>query len=375
VDPRRRQAKPPPATFVELDLDTVRGIIWSDTTALPPDRRPEPTHRELAILAALWSYRVMFATQIHRRWWSDSSLRAAQQGLNRMLRAGWVRRFKFRLEERGAQQGVYALTREGFELAQSRTGPRGPYIDQKATWREPQLTDPRRVVRDLHVNGWALALEKIAGRRIENWRGQRDSRLEPPRRKVRGEWLTLRPQDLVIGSSTRLRGFEGSEFEPLTPDATIEFRIPVGDSPVRFDLLVEIDRARSQSASAERLRRYDGLVSGWASALDRYKSLGAPPLVVFVCEDEPSRNNLLRIADRIVVACHAKAGTQESEWRFPGRRAMFFAVERDIHEGSLEALLLPDHPPDLRVRLGGQKAKICRPRWVNIIEPRLLRRG
>ena len=373
--PARREAKPPPVSFVELDLDSVRGIIWSDTTPLPPDRRPEPTHRELMILAALWSYRVMFATQIHRKWWSDSSLRAAQQGLNRMLRAGWVRRFKFRLEERGAQQGVYVLTREGFELAQSRTGPRGSYIDSRANWREPQLTDPRRVVRDLHVNAWALAFEKLAGRRIENWRGQRDSRLEPPRRKVRGEWMALRPQDLVIGSSTRLRNFEGVAFEPLTPDATIEFRIPVGDSTIRFDLLVEIDRSRSQSASVERLRRYDALISGWASALDRYKSLGTPPVAVFVCEDEPSRNSLVRVADRSVIACHAKAGAPESEWRFPGRQAMFFAVERDLHEGSLQALMLPQHPPELRMRLEGPKAKACRPRQVNIIEPRLLRRG
>lgn len=367
--------KPLPETFTELDLDSVRGIIWSDVTPLPPDRRPEPTQRELMILAALWNYRVLFSSQIHRRWWSESSLRSAQQGLNRMLKAGWVRRFKFRLDERGAQQSVYALTHAGFELAQGRNGPRGPYISSQTTWREPQLTDPRRVVRDLHVNAWVLALERIGGRRIERWRGQRDSRLEPPRRKVRGEWLPLRPQDLLIGSNTRLRNFEGAEFEPMTPDATVEFRIPVGDSPVRFDLLVEIDRARSQAASVERLRRYDGLISGWASALDRYKALGAPPLVVFVCEDEPSRNRLVRLADRVVVVCHAKPGTEEVDWRFPARRAMFFAVERDIHVGSLEALALPDRPPELRVRLGGPKAKACQPRRVNIVEPRLLERG
>jgi hypothetical protein len=373
--PHQPPSAPLPTSFTELDLDTVRGIIWSDVTPQPPDRRPEPTHRELAILGALSSSRVLFASQIHRRWWSDSSLRAAQQGLNRMLRAGWVRRFKFRLEERGAQQSVYALTREGFELAQGRPGPRGPYIDARANWREPQLTDARRVVRDLHVNGWVFALERVAGRRIDRWRGQRDSRIEPPRRKVRGEWVSLRPQDLVIGSNTRLRGFEGKEFEALTPDATVEFKLAVGDTQIRFDLLVEVDRARSQAASVERLRRYDAMISGWASALDRYKTLGTPPVVVFVCEDEPSRNSLVRVADRTVVVCHAKPGTQEADWRFPARKAMFFAVERDMHEESLQALVLPEHPPELRVRLGGPKAKQCQPRRVNIVEPRLLRRG
>ena len=77
-----------------------------------------------------------------------SSLRAAQQGLNRMAKAGWVRRFKFQLGERGAQQRVYCLTRLGFELAQEHAGRRGAYIDPEATWREPVIdraaADPAR---------------------------------------------------------------------------------------------------------------------------------------------------------------------------------------------------------------------------------------
>jgi hypothetical protein len=364
-----------PESYTELDFDRIRGLIWDKVTALPADRRHDPSHRELEILAALHSYRFLFATQIWRRWWPGSSLRAAQQGLNRMAKAGWVRRFKFQMAEAGAQQRVYCLRREGFELAQQRSGRRGAYINPEVKWREPEVNDPRRVLRDLHVNGWVLAFEKQCGRALADWKGPRDGRLEPPRRRERGEWIDLDPSRLELDGGRRLHGYTDARFEPLSPDATLEIRMSVGDARLRFDLLVELDRARSAAASEERLRRYDGLVAGWASMLKRYQTLGSPPAVVFVCDDEPSRDQLVRIADRTVTAHQAKAGAEEAEWPFPGRRGMFFALERDIHMGSLAALQLPEHPPELRERLGGRREKALRPRRVHLIEPRLLRGG
>jgi hypothetical protein len=76
----------------------------------------------------------------------------------------------------------------------------------------------------------------------------------------------------------------------------------------------------------------------------------------------------------VVVASHAKPGAHEDEWRLPTRRAMFFVAERDIHEGSLRALALPELPPDLRVARGGSGARACLAREVSLIDPRLLGR-
>jgi hypothetical protein len=363
-----KAAGPPPETWTELDLDSVRGVVWDKVAALPPDRRPEPSGRELEILAALWSHRFLFASQIHRRWWRGSSLRAAQQGLGRMAKAGWVRRFRLQLGERGAQQGVYCITRLGFELAQANAGRRGPYTDKDATWREPVISDGRRVARSLHINGWALAFEARAGKTLRGWRGPREGRLNPPRRKVRGEWIAVEPREITVGSSYKLRDFEPSAFEPVTPDTTLELELPMGEGKLRFDLLVEWAGARLE----DRLRGYDGLLSGWSGMLERYKTLGTPPLVLFVCEDEPSLNRLVKLADRVVTARLAKPGAVETDWPHPGRRGMFFALERDIHMGSLEALALPERAPDLRVRLDGRKAAACRPRRVTFIEPRLI---
>jgi hypothetical protein len=109
--------------------------------------------------------------------------------------------------------------------------------------------------------------------------------------------------------------------------------------------------------------------------LSRYRTLGTPPMVVFVCEDERALLSLVRIADRVLTARIAKAGTDELEWPFPGRRGILFVLERDIHQGSLRALAVPEHPPELRMRLEGPDGKTCRPRRVHIVEPRLLQRG
>jgi hypothetical protein len=367
----QRQAGPPPESYTELDLDKVRGVIWDKVTPLPADRRGEPTARELEILAALWSHRFLFAGQIHRRWWRGSSLRATQQALGKMTKSGLLRRFKFQLAEPGAQQRVYCLTREGFELAQQRSGRRGPYISAEASWREPQISDPRRVLRDLHSNGWVLALERVCGRSMSAWRGPRESRLDPPRRRVRGEWREIRPPELTVGER-KLHDYEPSRFEPVSPEATVELRLPVGNPPLRLDLLVELERFSNPAAAEERLRRYDGLISGWASLLDRYRTLGTPPLVVFVCEDERVQEKLVRLADRVLTARLAKAGTEEAEWPCPARKAIFFSLERDVHEGSLRALQVSEHPPEVRMRLGGPGEKACRPWHVHIVEPRML---
>jgi hypothetical protein len=361
-----------PESFTELDFDGVRGLLWDKVTPLPADRRPEPSQRELEILAALSSYRFLFASQLWRRWWRGSSLRAAQHGLNRMTKTGWVRRFKFQLAERGAQQRVYCLTRQGFEVAQQHVGRRGAYIDPEAKWREPEIGDPRRALRDLHVNGWVLAFETRADKILKAWRGPREGKLNPPRRKVRGEWLDLEPRDVLVGANHRLRDYGAHKFEPVSPDATLELRVPAADSTLRFDLLVELDRGSSRAGTENRLRRYDGLISGWSGMLDRYKAFGTPPMVVFVCDDEHRLTKLVRIADSTVTARLAKPGIEESEWPYPARRAIFFALERDMHLGSLVALQLPDYPPELRVRLHGKRARACDPKRVHLIEPKLI---
>jgi hypothetical protein len=376
-DPSRTEAAhaaTAPETHRELDLDDVRGILWDKAKALPEGRNPELTPRDLEILVALWSYRFLFATQIWRRWWDGSSQRAAQQGMQRLASAGWVTRFKFQLGERGAQQRVYSLTAEGFERARGHVGREGAGIPPDSTWRAPATTDPRRILRDLHVNGWVLALRQIAGRSFVAWRGPLEGRLQPPRRRGRnGDHDGLRPAQVILGSNHRLQGFPGDQFGLVSPDATVELRVSGGQARGRVDLMIDLDRSRGFEATEQRLIAYDGLISGWARTLTRYRNGDVTPMVVFISEDERSLLTLLKIADTALTTRIAKAGTDEMTWPHPGRRAILFAVERDVHEGSLRALALPEHPPEVRVRASGPDATVCCPRRVQIIDPKLLR--
>jgi hypothetical protein len=159
----------------------------------------------------------------------------------------------------------------------------------------------------------------------------------------------------------------------VSPAAAVELRVDAVGGRLRFDLLIEIERGRLGSVQQEKLRRYDALVTGWCRLVERYKTLRTPPVVVFVCEDEDRAQELGRLADGAVTGQIAKAGTEESEWPCPGRRTIFFAAERAVHEGSLTAFQLPALPPLLRERLDGRNGKVCGLREVAIVEPGLLR--
>ncbi len=375
--PNDRPAERPPAqgapeTFTELDFDGVTGVAWDDLEILPPVRRHKPTRRELEILSALWEHRHLLASQIHRRWWSDSSLRACQQALSRMAKAGWVKRFRFTSPV--PHQRIYCLTKDGFELAQAHTSSRGPYIDPGATWREAPSTDPRAVLRDLHANAWVMGLQTMAPKAVRKWRGPAASRVAPPRTRGRGrgEWQDVTPDQIPMGGSRRLRDPSLEVLQPVQPAATVEMRAGLPGDLVRFDLLVELERGKGAAYNEERPKRYDMLIAGWFRMVERYTALGLPPVVVFVYEDEKQALAAVRTADRVVTTRVAEAGVPEAEWPCPSRRQMLWVCERDIHERRLDAWALPELPPGMRVRLEGKGAQKCRPRRVQIVDPRLL---
>ena len=97
--------------------------------------------------------------------------------------------------------GLRARRRRGSAGAAPTSTPRPSGASRSAT-------DARRVLRDLHVNGWVLAFEGQSGKAMRGWRGPRESRLDPPRRKVRGEWIPIRTRRARRGNqpqAARLR--------------------------------------------------------------------------------------------------------------------------------------------------------------------------
>ena len=93
-----------------------------------------------------------------------------------------------------------------------------------------------------------------------------------------------------------------------------------------------------------KFQKYDAFITAWAMALDRYKALGEPPIVLFVCEDPEKAWQFARTADEVVTGRIAKRGRPEFEWNHLGRKRMFFCAERDLHQGTLRCLKMPEWP-------------------------------
>ena len=64
----------------------------------------------------------------------------------------------------------------------------------------------------------------------------------------------------------------------------------------------------------------------------------------------------LEAADTLVTGRVGKYGVAEARWPHYGRRRIFVAAERDVHQGTLRAQRLPEHPPALRKALRGKGA-------------------
>ena len=354
-----------PESLTELDLDRPTGLTWDRTPPEPPDRsrkRRGPRQDELETLAALHQLRFMFVSQIGRLTMPGQSRRTVQHRLGALHTQGLVRRCQFATGTAGPKQRIYSLTPEGFALAQQHRRPRGHYIDPRQEWSEQGAVEPIRILHDLHVNGWVIAFMQAAGGLVRGYRGPRNSHLNPPGKMVRGEWVPMPKTELPLGSGESLRDLleqswvEKGKFEAVHPDATIECMLSLpGGAERRIDVLVEMDRTRKPGLNKTKFHRYDSLLTIWARALERYKMLGEPPIVVFVCDDERTAFEFARAADREVGGRIAQVGKPEADWPAPARARMFFVAEADMHSGSPRAFKLPEHPPEVRKALASSR--------------------
>jgi hypothetical protein len=98
------------------------------------------------------------------------------------------------------------------------------------------------------------------------------------------------------------------------------------------------------------------------------------PRVIFVCQDEPQAWAFLEHADREVTGAVHRIGSPLTEAHYFGRENMQFVVERDMHCGSMRALVMPPHPPTLRAQLKEPKSARTGARRVVLLSREHLRR-
>jgi hypothetical protein len=70
-----------------------------------------------------------------------------------------------------------------------------------------------------------------------------------------------------------------------------------------------------------------------------------PPFVLFICQDESQRGQFLSAADPELTGHRWHPSAPPEQHDHVGRRRILFAVERDAHDGVLEAWRLPAYPP------------------------------
>jgi hypothetical protein len=150
----------------------------------------------------------------------------------------------------------------------------------------------------------------------------------------------------------------GEDFGEIKPDVTAEMFVRT--LRLRFDVLVEYQHRGRLASFEDKMLRYDAFLTGWCTAHRRYQQLATRPVVVVVAAQAEELLDLARRADRVMKGAVGVQGTLPKDWNYHGRRHMFFALEEDIHRGSLAALALPALPPGLRGRLGDDGLQLQR---------------
>ena len=398
--------KTPPSSYRELvDLDGAHSVRWAKPVLEPRTLKPEPL--DLEILALVACMRHVLSSQIHRRFNPGRAATTTQRRLKRLSDAGLVRRFQFHRRDGGGVPMCYAVTPLGLALLHAHD--RLTAVEEGDVEALSGPTSPAapvegdRVLRgarhDVHVAGWALALEHALDGAPLGLRGASESVLSPPLRSTPDGRRALGPADLTLPGGRSPHEFLRTDsagarvpverFETVRPDLTIELpgrlreRIAAeahametsagGDvgaegvspesgagAPEAFaevgalDLLVELDDRLPAGRGAGKLERYDHLLAGWSVHTTRYgRRLGVPPAVVFVCRDRARARECARGADALLTACRAYAGEYPADWEYSGREGILFVAERDAHEGVLRGYGVPRLPPEVRVSMVG----------------------
>lgn len=354
-----------------VDLDLAHSARRVRPPQEPGALDPDPL--DLEILALLASMGHLLSSQIHRRFNPGRAATTTQRRLKRLSDAGMLERLQFHRSDGGGVPMCCAITLAGVQLLQThdrlskaagRDGVEGLSLPEAPRGGASGKQLLRQVRHEVHVAGWAFALERALGARALTVHGARESTLSPPQRSTPDGLRAVGPADLSLPGGRVphdfLRGYPSGErlpverFETVRPDATIELRGRLlgdacGGETTALDLLVELDDRLPPGPVAGKLERYDHLLAGWAVHTRRYGRERARPLVVFVCRDRARARECARRADGLLAACRAYAGEYPVDWEYPGRETILFVAERDVYAGSMRAYGVPALPPHVRV--------------------------
>jgi Replication-relaxation len=339
----------------------------------PSEQLPRLYDEDYTILALLDRIGVALPGMLRRAATPDVAERTMRDRMNKLYKHGLVARMPIILRDapRGALPYLYTLTRFGMQTGQAR---QPPAIPEKREFREMEIEKDGRIRHDLHLLSWVIELHEQIGRyATDKWRTPRWPAGAFPIPRI-GNGRNRRPMTLHDIQHSKHTGFfdvESADFAEIKPDAACEIHIP--EDRLTFDLLVEMDLTDRVSYNLEKFRKYDAFLTSWWTAYRRFNQLGTRPVVLFVCTTEEMAIAYARAADHTLKGSIGVTGSPPQDRYYPGRDHLFFAVERDIHDGDLAALALPQWPPELRENLEGtDELAVSR---VRLFDDELVRRG
>jgi Replication-relaxation len=319
----------------------------------PSEQLPRLYDEDYAILALLDRVGVALSGILRRAVTPGVAERTMRDRMNKLYKHGLIARMPIILRDapRGALPYLYTLTRFGMQTAQARQPAAIPLTRE---FREMEIEKDGRIRHELHLLSWVLELnEQIGHYATDKWRTPRwPAGAFPIPRTGNGRnrhQISLR--DIHHSKHTGIFDVESNDFAEIKPDAACEIHIP--EDRLTFDLLIEMDLTDRVSYNLEKFRKYDAFLTAWWTAHRRFRQLGTRPAVVFVCTTADMADAYARAADRTLKGSIGITGSRPQDRYYPARDHLFFAVERDIHDGRLTALALPQSPPDLRESLDG----------------------
>lgn len=315
--------------------------------------------KDLQLLMTLAVFKHVLSTQLHRRHAGSNALTGTQRRLKKLADAGLIERVQFHARDGGGAPMCCAIT----SAARDALAARLPQERLQASSSLRGQDDASgaalaSVRRELHVAGWAFALERALGGGPLRWVGADGAAVTPPR-VTRSEPATpIGPQQLHLPDGRVPHNFlraerdgnlvEVDRFDTVRPCARLELLgAQAPHSSECSDLLVELDDRCTTHAWQAKLARYEHLLAGWSVHTPRYGRQGVIPTVVFVCRDRSRARECARRADRLLLASRAYAGEKPDRWQYLGRERILFVAERDVHEGLLGGYAVPRVPPHL----------------------------
>jgi len=308
--------------------------------------------------ALRWIYEFNYTTSQQLAAVMDTSLSTVSRRAKRLLEQGLIRGLTFR--KHGGRKRVWHLTDFGHRVGQHFHTRQGSVLPADPDWRERSADAAPGIGHDLHVIAYVLQLSRLvdgpgdplasgAGL-IVDVRGSRGATLDPPKEYDGRKRVPLTPQllaslepEMVLDTPFELEGFRS-----LVPDGAVLLQDHRGgDGKARNQILLELDRSGHRQKLVGKLRRYDAFYAAWAHRHPQTRR--RLPVTLFVAKDEATLRRQLAIADQVLCIRRGTSRTPPAEWPAPpSRRQVLFALERDLHQGTLRCYRLPEQPPAIR---------------------------